>query len=63
MTLCAFTVDDLRIWSAALPAILGYPSRQWNGRDLTEAECASARLALLEGGPQAALEWLSENAW
>lgn len=55
-------VEELRIWSGALPAILGVPARPWNGRELTEAEKSMAYQMYVNAGPQAALEWLSENA-
>lgn len=49
------------IWSASLPAIFGQPARAWNGHTLTEGECYRALLAYIEGGPQYAVEWLSEH--
>lgn len=63
--------EALRMFSASLPAVLGLPARPWNGRDLTAAEVAGARRAMLrafalgEGAyfsAQAAHEWLSEHA-
>jgi hypothetical protein len=60
-----YTLEDaeaLRVWSGALPAIIEAPARPWNGRALTSYEKAMARVALFLDGPQAALEWLSENA-
>jgi hypothetical protein len=56
-------VEELRVWSGALPAILGVPARPWNGRELTKAERDKARDVYLTEGAQAAYEWLSENAW
>jgi hypothetical protein len=50
------------MWSGALPAIIGQSARPWNGRDLTEWEKYRAWVALIEDGPQAAYEWLSEHA-
>lgn len=55
-------VEELRIWSGSLPAILGAPARPWNGRELTEEEKRVAYEVYVNAGPQAALEWLSENA-
>ena len=70
-------IPDMRIvrtFSASLPAIfgLGFQSRPWNGRALTDAECRGARRAyhaeLDSSGSQwfaaqAAHEWLSREAW
>lgn len=55
-------VEELRIWSGALPAILGAPARPWNGRQLTAGERAGAAHIYQNEGAQAALEWLSEVA-
>lgn len=57
------SVEELRVWSGALPAILGAPARPWNGRQLTAGECAGAAHVYHHEGIQAALEWLSEVAW
>ena len=62
----------VRTFSAALPAIFGFPSRAWNGRRLTADECVGARRAyhaeLDASGSQwfaaqAAHEYLSREAW
>lgn len=56
--------EELRIWSASLPAILGdETARYWNGRPLTTFERASASFIYFTQGTQAAYEWLSEHAW
>ncbi len=56
-------VEELRIWSGALPAIVYAKARPWNGRELTDDERFMAWALYEDEGPQAALEWLSENAW
>ena len=55
-------VEDLRIWSGSLPAIVGVRARLWNGRELTRQEKAMALRAYTREGAQAAFEWLSEHA-
>jgi hypothetical protein len=55
-------VEELRVWSGALPAIVGAPARPWNGRQLTAEEKERARWIYVTMGAQAAYEWLSENA-
>ena len=65
-------VEAMRIFSAALPAVLGHTARLWNGRKLTFAECTGAYLAARVEfrktrsyyfAAQAAFEHLSEVAW
>ena len=56
-------LEQLRVWSGALPAIVYAPARPWNGRELTDDERFNAWLWYVAEGPQAALEWLSEHAW
>jgi hypothetical protein len=63
------------MWSASLPVDVceecdNYPkghlvlveARPWNGRRLTLEEDLACLDAALDGGPQAAFEWLSEHA-
>lgn len=63
---------SLRVFSAALPPIFGWPGRDWNGRALAVEEQRGARVAWfgemersgsLHFAAQAAHEWLSERAW
>ena len=56
-------LEELRMWSGALPAIVYAPARPWNGRELTDDERFMAWLWYVEAGPQGALEWLSQEAW
>ena len=55
-------VEELRVWSGSLPAIIGAPARPWNGRALMADERALAAYAYYCEGVQAAFEWLSEHA-
>lgn len=61
---------DFRVWSASLPIdviddqiVASTEVRPWNGRPLTKREIEEALKAARADGPQAAFEWLSENAW
>lgn len=56
-------IEILRMWSGALPAIVSAPARPWNGRWLTPEEKRTACMIYHQEDAQAALEWLSENAW
>lgn len=61
--------DRFAVWSASLPVregtdgepILCRDVRPWNGQPLTDDEALKALVLCKTEGPQAALEWLSEN--